>query len=67
MALCIIFRCAYDEMEKSKIGDQKFSTFTAGSKNNVIFDHNSGNSCDRTVRFLALCIVLRCAYNEMEK
>ena len=30
-----------------------FSTFTAGSKNNVIFVHNSGNRCDRTVRFVA--------------
>ena len=31
----------------------KKSTFTAGSKKNVIFDHNSGNRCDRTVRFVA--------------
>ena len=29
--------------------------------------HNSGNRCDRTVRFAALCIVFRCAYDEMEK
>ena len=32
-----------------------------------IFVHNSGNRCDRTVRFAALCIVFRCAYDEMEK
>ena len=44
-----------------------FSNFTAGSKNNVIFVHNSGNSCDRTVWFAALCIVFRCAYDEMEE
>ena len=50
-----------------KIGDQNVSTFTAGSKNNVIFVHNTGNRCDRTVRFAALCIVFRCAYDEMEK
>ena len=37
--------------------DKMFSTFTAGSKNNVIFVHNSRNRCDRTVRFAALCIV----------
>ena len=29
--------------------------------------HNSGKRCDRTVRFAALCIVNRCAYDEMEK
>ena len=44
-----------------------FSTFTVGSKNNVIFVHNSAKRCDRTVRFAALCIVCRCAYDEMEK
>ena len=67
-ALCIVFRCAYDEMEKlKKTGDKNVSTFTAGSKNNVIFVHNSGNRYDRTVRFAALCIVFRCAYDEMEK
>ena len=27
----------------------------------------SDNRCDRTVRFAALCIVFRCAYDEMEK
>ena len=32
-----------------------------------ILVHNSGNRCDRTVRFAALCIVFRCAYDEMEK
>ena len=32
-----------------------------------ILVHNSGNRCDRTVRIAALCIVFRCAYNEMEK
>ena len=47
--------------------DKKISIFTAGSKNNVIFVHNSGNRCDRTIRFAALCIVNRCAYDEMEK
>ena len=46
---------------------KKNSTFTAGSKNNVIFVHNSRNRCDRTVRFAELCIVFRCAYDEMEK
>ena len=40
-------------MEKQKIGDKNFSTFTAGSKNNVIFVHNSGIRCNRTVRFVA--------------
>ena len=32
-----------------------------------ILIHNSGNRCDRTVRFAALCIVFRCAYDDMEK
>ena len=32
-----------------------------------IFVHNSGNKCDRTIQFEALCIVNRCAYDEMEK
>ena len=50
-----------------KLVTKIFSTFTAGSKNNMIFVHISGNRCDRTVRFAALCIVFRCAYDEMEK
>ena len=44
-----------------------FSTFTAGSKSNVIFIHTSGDRCDRTVRFAALCIVFSCAYDDVEK
>ena len=36
-----------------KIGDNIFSTLTTDSKNNVIFVHNSGNMCDKTVRFVA--------------
>ena len=35
-----------------------FSTFTAGNKINVIFVHNSGNRCDRTVRFVAYATFL---------
>ena len=54
-------------MEKLKIGDKNVSTFTAGSKDNVIFVHNSGNTCDGTVWFAALYIVFRCAYDEMEE
>ena len=53
-ALTVIWR-------NKKNCDKTFSTFTAGSKSNVIFVHNSGNRCDRTVWFAALCIVCRCA------
>ena len=50
-----------------KIGDKFFSTFTDGSKDNVIFAHNPSNRCDRKVWFAALCIVIRCAYDQMEE
>ena len=33
----------------------------------VIFVHNPGNRCDRKVWFAALCIVIRCAYDQMEE
>ena len=42
----------------------KYFPFLLLAANNV---HNSSNRCDRTVRFAALCIVFRCAYDEMEE
>ena len=47
-----------------KNGDTNFTTFTAGNKFSSI---TRVIGVDRTVRFAALCIVYRCAYDEMEK
>ena len=47
-----------------KNGETNFSTFTAGSKFSSI---TRVIGMDRTVWFAALCIVFRCAYDEMEE
>ena len=50
--------------KKQKIGDKKFSVFTAGS----IFRsmHISGHGCDKCIRLSVVCIIYGCAYSQIK-